>query len=119
MAGLGNTLRMRQARVFTPDNLLHLRQMAAEGRSAIEIAEFIGSTPASVRVVCCHNKIKLGRPRRRSMSSHVLAVLPESLAIEFHRKAEDLKISGSVLARRLLAAIVVSNIYEAVLDDDN
>jgi hypothetical protein len=46
-----------------------------------------------------------------------MAHLPASLSIEFHRKAKDLQISASVLASRLLEAIVVSNIYEAVLDD--
>jgi len=85
----------------------------------MEIAKFIGSTPGSVRVVCSHHKIKLAR-EQRSVSFHpIVALLPESLSIEFHRKAEDLEIPASVLARRLLAAIVVSNIYEAVLDDDH
>jgi hypothetical protein len=107
---------MRQARIFTPDNLLLIRQMAAEGRSSIEIAESIASTPTSVRVVCCRHKIKL--TRGRTPSNHAIVTrLPASLFIEFRRKAEDLRIPASVLARRLLAAIVVSNIYEAVLDD--
>ena len=109
---------MRQARIFTPDNLLLIRQMAAEGRSSIEIAEFIASTPASVRVVCCHHNIKL--TRGRTPSNHaIVTCLPASLFTEFRRKAEDLRIPASVLAKRLLAAIVVSNIYEAVLDDNN
>jgi len=38
--------------------------------------------------------------------------------MKLRRKAEQLQLSASVLAGRLLAAIVVSNIYEAVLDDD-
>jgi hypothetical protein len=45
--------------------------------------------------------------------------LPASLFIKFRRKAEDLRIPAPILTRRLLAAIVVSNIYEAVLDDNN
>jgi len=104
---------------FTPDNVLRIRQMAAEGCSSIEIAKAIGSTPASVRVRCCHHKIKISR-RRRSIKNGLptlMAHLPASLSIEFHRKAKDLQISASVLASRLLEAIVVSNIYEAVLDD--
>jgi hypothetical protein len=109
---------MRQARIFTPDNLLLIRHMAAEGKSSIEIAESIASTPASVRVVCCHHNIKL--TRGRPPSNHAIVTrLPASLFIEFRRKAEDLRIPASILARRLLAAIVVSNIYEAVLDDNN
>ena len=114
--------------IFSSDNLLLIRQMAAEGRSSIEIAKSIGSTPGSVRVVCCHYKIKLARGRRyirnalskpvRPPSDHPFMVhMPASLSTEFHRKAERLQTSASVLAGRLLAAIVVSNIYEAVLDD--
>src|SRR5215469_16924419 len=46
----------KKDRIFTPDNLRRIRQMAAEGSSSFEIAESIGSTPASVRVMCCqHN----------------------------------------------------------------
>jgi hypothetical protein len=110
---------MRQARIFTPDNLLLIRQMAAEGKSSIEIAESIASTPASVRVVCCHHNIKLTRGRTPSNHATIVTRLPVSLFTEFRRKAEDLRIPASILARRLLAAIVVSNIYEAVLDDNN
>ena len=109
---------MRPVR-FTPDNLQRLRQLATEGRSSIEIAKLMGSTPASVKNVCCRHKIKIPR-RRRSIKkalSKLVAHLPVSLSTEFHRKAEALQITASVLASRLLAAIVDSNIYEAVLDD--
>ena len=105
-------------RIFTPDNLLRIRQMAAEGSSSSEIAESIGSTAASVRVICCQHKIKIGR-RRAGTPSLLLARLPASLSIEFHRKAEYLRIPASDLASRLLAAIVDSDIYEAVLDDED
>ena len=81
----------------------------------------MGSTPASVKNVCCRHKIKI--PRRpqsiKNALSQLVAHLPLSLSTEFHRKAEDLQITASVLASRLLAAIVVSNIYEAVLDDQD
>jgi hypothetical protein len=106
-------------RIFTPDSLLRIRQMAAEGSSSFEIAESIGSTPASVRVMCCQHKIKIGRRRHAGTPSLLLARLPASLSIEFHRKAEHLQIPASDLASRLLAAIVDSNIYEAVLDDED
>ena len=104
---------------FTPENLLRVRQMAAEGNSSIEIAKFMGSTPASVKNVCCRHKIKIPRRGRsiKNALSKLVAHLPVSLSTEFHRKAEDLQVTASVLASRLLAAIVVSNIYEAVLDD--
>ena len=107
---------------FTPDNIFRLRQLAAEGCSSIEIAESMGSTAASVRNVCCRHKIKIPRGRRRSTTSafaSLVAHLPESLSTKFHHKAERLQMSASVLASRLLKAIVVSNIYEAVLDDED
>jgi hypothetical protein len=119
---------MRTVRKFTPDNLLRIQQMAVEGSSSIEIAKTIGSTPGSVRVACCHHKIKISRgrgsrrnamskPVRASSNQHIVAHLPPSLSIEFHRKAEQLLLPATVLASRLLAAIADSNIYEAVLDD--
>jgi IS30 family transposase len=119
---------MRPNRIFTPTNLLRIQQMAVEGSSAIEIAKTIGSTPGSVRVACSRHKIKIGRrrqsilnavskPVRPSSDQAIVAHLPASLSSEFQRKAEQLQISASVLASRLLEAIVVSNIYEAVLDD--
>src|SRR5262249_19911977 len=112
---IGETGMKKKNRIFTPDNLLRIRQMAAEGSSSFEIAESIGSTPASVRVMCCQHKIKIGRSRTPSPSL-LLARLPASLSIEFHRKAEHLRIQASYLATRLLAAIVESDLYEAVLD---
>jgi IS30 family transposase len=118
-------------RIFTPENLLRIRRMAGDGCSAIEIANSIGSTPGSVRVVCCHHKIKIGRrvrrsttdavskPARRSSDQAIAVHLSTSICTEFHRKAEVLQIPVSVLAARLLSAIVISNIYEAVLDDED
>ena len=84
---------MRQARIFTPDNLLLIRQMAAEGRSSIEIAESIASTPASVRVVCCHHNIKL--TRGRTPSNHAIVTrLPASLFTEFSAQGGGLAYPG-------------------------
>jgi len=104
-------------RIFTADTILRIRQMAAEGSSSFEIAESIGSTPASVRVMCCQHKIKIGRGRSAGTPLPLVAHLPGALSAEFRRKAEELQIPASVLATKLLSAIVISNIYEAVLDD--
>src|SRR5262249_217407 len=82
---------------FTPDNLLRVQQLAAAGLSSIEIAKSLGSTPASVKNVCCRNKIKIPR-RRRSIKNALIAHLPVSFSTEFHRKAEELQIAASVLA---------------------
>jgi hypothetical protein len=51
--------------------------------------------------------------------SKLVAHLPASLSADFHRKAEQLQLSVPVLASRLLEAIVASNLYEAVLDDED
>jgi hypothetical protein len=45
--------------------------------------------------------------------------MPVPLFVEFHRKAERLRMSPAVLASNLLAAITLSNIFEAVLDDQD
>jgi hypothetical protein len=111
---------MMSQRIFTPNNLLRIRRMAGAGSSAIEIAESIGSTPGSVRVICCRYKIKLVRGGRRSThpaSDRLMVDMPAPLATKFRRKAEELQIPAFALATKLLSAIVVSNIYEAVLDD--
>jgi len=104
-------------RIFTQNNLLTIRRMAEEGRSATEIAESIGSTPASVRVVCSHHKIKIGRGQPPDQS--IVVCMDGTLSAEFRRKAEELQMPASVLATRLLSAIVISNIYEAVLDEED
>jgi hypothetical protein len=105
--------------------------MAEQGLSAFEIANTIGSTPGSVRVVCSHHKIRLKRGRRsvdqtlqdsahqvgRGPDHTIMAYIPAPLFVEFYRKAENLQMSASGLASNLLAAIATSNIYEAVLDD--
>ena len=119
--GEAMTKTIRRLVRFTPDILLRVRQMAEAGNSSIEIAKSLGSTPASVKNVCYRHKIKIPR-RRRSIKkalSKLVAHLPVSLSTEFHRKAEELQITASVLASRLLASIVDSNIYEAVLDDED
>jgi len=94
---------------FTPDNLLRLQQLAAAGLSSIEIAKSMGSTPASVKNVCCRHKIKIPRKRRSASNTlaKLVARLPASLSAGFQRKAEQLQLSASVLASRLLEAIVV------------
>jgi hypothetical protein len=121
----------RNSRIFTPQNLILIRNMAEQGNSAIEIAKAIGSTPGSVSVACSRHKIRIGRGRRfakkalpdrvhlvHPMSHHtIVAHMPAPLFVEFHRKAEHLQVPVSILASNLLAAIATSNIYDAVLDD--
>ena len=113
-------------RVFTPQIIARIRAMAENGSSALEIAQSLGSTAGSVRVACSRRNIRIKRRRRarliplvHSPAIHdIVAHMPASLYAEFHRKAEHLKLSPSALASNLLTAIVTSNIFEAVLDDD-
>lgn len=99
----------------THQKLLRIRHLAEEGNSAIEIAKAVDSTPGSVRVFCSHHKIKIKRGRRRYVE--IVTRLPASLYSGFHHKAEQVQMPVFVLASKLLAAIVKSDIYEAVLDD--
>jgi len=122
----------RNPRIFTSENLALMRHIAEQGGSSLEIAKTMGSTPASVKVMCCRHKIRLKRGRRpvghaqqgtelriRQVPAHIIrAHMPEPLFSEFSRKAEDLQLSASTLASDLLKAIATSKIYEAVLDDD-
>ena len=57
-------------RVFTPQKVALMQQMAGAGCSAREIAEAIGSTPSSVRVVCSRQKIRL-KGGQRLATGHV------------------------------------------------
>jgi hypothetical protein len=122
-------------RIFTSENLALMRQMAAQGLSAREIAHAIGSTPSSVRVKCSYQKIRLRRGRGRSPKSRpplqssdhgrhsgeyprsIVSYLPESICAEFTRKANELNLSASALASMLLSAVATSDLYKAVLDE--
>jgi len=63
-------------RVFTPSAIEIMRELASQGKTAAQIASAIGSTPASVRVKCCHLKIKVARrgrptlPQNQPLRSH-------------------------------------------------
>jgi len=123
-------------RIFTSENLALMRQMAAQGCSAREIAHAIGSTPSSVRVKCSYQKIRLRRGRRRAPEllpavqtidcvrqpgdyarRSLVSYLPPSVFAEFNRKANELNLSASTLASMLLNVIATSDLYKAVLDD--
>jgi hypothetical protein len=118
-------------RVFTSQKVALMQQMAGTGCSAREIAEAIGSTPSSVRVVCSRQKIRL-KGGRRPVSGHVeqlaehvglvpehtvVAYMPAPLYAEFNRKAVQLDMPISILASMLLKEIATGDLYKAVLDD--
>jgi hypothetical protein len=108
-------------RVFTQTAIDTIRVLAAQGKSAAEIAAAIGSTPGSVRVKCCQLKIPLrrgwGRPRR--IGGHSLVIyLQEADYAALKRKAADMQKSTVELSSELLRAVIRGDIYQAVLDDD-
>jgi hypothetical protein len=110
----------RRRRIFTPSAIDTIRRLAAQGKSASEIAEVIGSTSASVRVKCCQLQIKLRRrhPRQIISGQSVVVYLHDADYTALKRKGEGMQKSVSELSAELLKAIIRSNIYEAVLDDD-
>ena len=113
-------------RIFTPKAIEIIRGLVAEGKSAAEIAQEIGSTAASVRVKCCQLKIKLRRPRDggpvRTHPHHphrrrLIVYLSPTTYIALKRHAYNMQKSVVELAELLLHEIVSSNIYDAVLDE--
>jgi hypothetical protein len=116
----------RRGQIFTPKAIEIIRGLASQGKSASEIADAIGSTPASVRVRCCQLKIKLSRRGRRCSPqiqlSHILepnlvvvSMRPSTFAA-LKRKATDMQKSAVELAAMLLDAIVSGDLYGTVLD---
>ena len=83
----------------------------------------IGSTTGSVQVKCSQLKIRLRRQGRRG---HIRQIAGQRLIIclsdadyaALKRKAADMQKSAVKLSGELLEAIISSDIYEAVLDDD-
>jgi DNA-binding CsgD family transcriptional regulator len=125
----------RRHRIFTPTTIEIIRQMAAEGKTADEIAVTIGSTSGSVRVRCSKLKIKLNSrgyrrsprgelsqnqdQRNQSRSPRLYIYLPPLAYSSLSRKAARMNKSVDELARMLLETIASSELYEAVLDLDD
>ena len=115
----------RRGKIFTPATVRIVRHLADQGKSAAEIAEVIGSTAASVRVKCCQLKIRLRRGsgslserRRRPTRGEKLDIyLDPAIYAGLKRKADALHRSVVDLAEKLLEAVVMSDIYDAVLDE--
>jgi hypothetical protein len=109
----------RANRVFTPSAIDKIRSLAAQGKLAKEIAEVIGSTAASVRVKCSQLKISLRRRHTDQIGEQSLVVyLQAADYVTLNRKAVEMQKSVGELSRELLKAIIRSDIYEAVLDEE-
>jgi hypothetical protein len=95
-------------RVFTQTAIDTIRVLAAQGKSAAEIAAAIGSTPASIRVKCCQLKILLRRgwQRARHIGGRDLVIyLQEADYAALQRKAADMQKSTIELSSELLRAV--------------
>jgi hypothetical protein len=117
--------------VFTPTAIEIIRGLADQGKSAAEIADAIGSTPASIRVKCCQLKIKIskrGRPgstrsrlpyvRERTAEQTLIFVpLQSATYTALKQKAAERHQSAIEMVGMLLEAIVGRNLYDAVLID--
>ena len=112
-------------RVFTPVVIEVIRELAGHGKTASEIAAAIGSTPASVRVKCCHLKIQLSRRGRPSLVPSPLPHNEHKLIVTMRPddytalklKAAQMRKSPVEFAGMLLEAVVSANIFDAVLDE--
>ena len=121
-----DAMRHRRSHRFTPAAIEIVRRLAADGKSASEIADAIGSTAASVRVRCCQLKIKLAHgacvdtPHTQQQpfqeQSLTIRMYPEFYA-GLEQEAARMGKSAAELARILLEAIVSDGIYAAVLDE--
>jgi len=117
-----NAGRSNRGRIFSPQAVEAIRELIAQGKSAQEIAVAIGSTAGSVRVKCCQLKMKL--PRRSRQSRHAFAqkklvvYMQPAVRAALEVKASQMQKSAAELSVRLLEAIVGSDLYEAVLDDE-
>ena len=114
--------------MFTPRAIEVIRDFADNGKSASEIAYAIGSTAASVRVKCCLLRIKVQRRPRggtargretQKVTQKLVVYLRASVYAALEQQANSMKKSAAELAELLLQAIVSSNIYDAVLDEDD
>jgi|ERR1700683_1373659 len=112
-------------RIFTRAVINGIRELASQGKTAPEIAAIIGSTPASVRVKCCHLEISLSRRGRPSLVPRFPSDNQGKLVVHLRadgyaaltRRAEQMRKSPVELAAMLLEAVISSNIFEAVLGD--
>lgn len=92
-----------------------------EGLFLEDIAELIGTTPASLYVTCSRRNVSLEgayrrEPRRRLKPLQLR--LPQRMVTILDGKAEEFAMSTEHLVAILIEQIVNDNLYDAVLDFD-
>jgi DNA-binding NarL/FixJ family response regulator len=107
-------------KVFTPHALNVLREMAAAGHSARQIAEALGSTAGSIRVKCSQLKVRLcQQPKNASPSRlHLSFMFAAAESEALRRAAAERCVEPLQLGRMILRAVLRDDLIKAVLDND-
>jgi hypothetical protein len=108
--------------VFTPHNVALVRQLARDGKSSKEIANVIGSTPASIKTKCYMLGIPLGRKRPdgtyaiRGMK--LVGYVSRAAKQKFSERATVMGISDAMLVMTMLLEAIAdgATLFDAVLD---
>jgi len=121
---------MGRARIFTPEALVSIPVMVESGLRAAEIAERLGTTPKSLRVVCSRNGIPLRKSfngmKRKVVFANttseagrddnvVTVALPPSVRLSLSREAQRRETLPQRLIERLFGIIAQDELYDAVL----
>jgi len=134
-------------RKFTPHVVAQIRHLLDQGVNTAEIASKIGCTVGSLRVTCSRLAISLRRrnttprksnqrrtparkPRelapslqqhsrksRASQRTRVTLLLQHGIVDQLRKQSATKGVSHSTLAAKLIEAIVLDNLFEAVLDE--
>jgi hypothetical protein len=116
-------------KVFTDSVLAEIRRWISEsGLGAAEIAEKIGCTVGTLRVLCSHYGISLRKPSRSRQPCHagptrdpalpdVTLNLSDDTRVRLQERAALLGLSDADLVSMLIEAIDRDDLYSAVLDD--
>jgi hypothetical protein len=108
--------------MFSPLVFCQIKSFVAQGLPAAEIAVRVGCTLGSLRVKCSQMGIslRLASPARSEsqVQRRLTIPLPESVALDFQKEAEKKGMSQGTLAIALLGAIVLDDLYDAVIDRD-
>jgi hypothetical protein len=98
--------------VFDEPSVATMRQMAAEGKTAGEIAKAIGSTGACVSVMCSRYQIPLGRSG--AFTIRVSETTRQALIREAERRGNP---HVGDMIRRILTIIANDKLFDAVLGE--
>jgi hypothetical protein len=99
-------------RVFTEENMVIVRRMAADHFSAPEIAMAIGSTAASVNTMCAREGIHLGRVGDCFLGGPAT----KETRAAFNAYAARRGTTARQVTQHLLAIIASDDLFDAIFD---